>query len=545
MMSQEEMLLTEVSVDGEAPGASQRSRPGSELNNALRTLHPNQILPYDRNPRQQRNPAYDSLKASIRARGFEGILVVTKRPGDNRYMLAAGGNTSLAIIRELLEEIPDDPRWQSLRVLETKWPGEAAVLAAHLIENDARGEISFWDKACGVSTLKAEIEKANGRLLSAAELHREAERMGAKYGVRTIQYLLFAVENLAPIGPWLTFSAVRDTLGPALQSLRGLADLFKIPDAAFRAKRQETLELCATVLHSQQVQSPTGQVELDVQDVLNSLHEATAQLIGTDTRQLAQMLSARTTHPRMTAAQLREVTGATAPASSGELPIPSPASGRQATEKSTCPEDRIPGASVVAPHVQLPLGAMLAAVARSASAPSPAPASAEPSKMDPTDPRHAPGTVNAILLDIANGAELDDLLWQCDNMPLGYYVELPEAGIETRMDGQPVKNSLLRQAAWHVLAALSGQYDRRLVAGLPDDSSWKQLIGDGGFAGQFELQVHGHIHAGTSHLRVDHLHRFMWDPDLGQLFLQLWSWALHWKEAEPARFPKLNATLPV
>jgi hypothetical protein len=199
---------------------------------------------------------------------------------------------------------------------------------------------------------------------------------------------------------------------------------------------------------------------------------------------------------------------------------------------------------VVTPHVQLPLGAMLASVAQ--SAPSGAGASAGPSKLDPTDPRHAPGTVKAVLLDIATGAELDDLIWQCDNMPLGYYVELPEAGIETRVDGQPAKNSLRRQAAWHVLAALSGQYDRKVVAGLPDDSPWKQLMGNAAFVGQFQLQVHGHVDAGRCHLRVDDLHRFMWDPELGRLFLQLWSWALHWQEAQAQRFPKPNAmTLPV
>ena len=40
----------------------------------------------------------------------------------------------------------------------------------------------------------------------------------------------------------------------------------------------------------------------------------------------------------------------------------------------------------------------------------------------------------------------------------------------------------------------------------------------------------------STDLDVGHVHTFFWHPDLGELFLQLWSWALHWRKAEPARF---------
>lgn len=40
-----------------------------------------QIQPFTLNPRVTRNPGYDALKASIRARGLDNPPVLTRRPG--------------------------------------------------------------------------------------------------------------------------------------------------------------------------------------------------------------------------------------------------------------------------------------------------------------------------------------------------------------------------------------------------------------------------------------------------------------------------------
>jgi ParB family protein of integrating conjugative element (PFGI_1 class) len=530
--------------------AARQVLPGEEFDGSSFPLHPKEVAPYDRNPRQRPNPAYESLKASIRARGYEGTFVVTKRPGESRYMLAAGGNTSLAIIHELLEEEPSNPRWQLINVIFKKWPGEAAVLAAHLAENDARGETTFWDKACGVADLKAQLQTSMNRPLSAQEVSKEAARMGADYGVRAVKTFLFAVESLAPIGPWLTFSAVQDSLSPAFNSLLGLAEAFAVTTTEFRAKTNEALEFCATVLRSREVDGLGTKVELDLQDVLSAMNEATAKLIGVDTRQLGQMLSVRATHPRMSAAQLRQLTGAAQspqPAATSAAGVtgdesPSASASEGAPVSTASPPSDAARASDTAdsPSLQLPLGPMLAAVPASDTSAAGAAGEEPVTVADPTDPRHAPGTVRDILKDITAAAELGDVVYECEAMPLGYYVELPEGGIETCMDGQAAKQPALRKAAWHILAALSGQYDRRLVDRLPDDARWKQLLSGGEFASQFDLQVQGAIRAGACYLPAEDVHRFLWHPQLGHLFLQLWSWALHWRQAEPARFPGLQ-----
>ena len=67
-----------------------------------------QIQPFSLNPRVTRNPGYDVLKASILARGLDNPPVLTRRPGDEKYMLASGGNTRLAILNELWQETQDE-----------------------------------------------------------------------------------------------------------------------------------------------------------------------------------------------------------------------------------------------------------------------------------------------------------------------------------------------------------------------------------------------------------------------------------------------------
>jgi hypothetical protein len=51
------------------------------------------IPEYDRNPRRERNEAYDEIETSIRQRGFIGTLPITQRPGEPHYRVAEGGNT--------------------------------------------------------------------------------------------------------------------------------------------------------------------------------------------------------------------------------------------------------------------------------------------------------------------------------------------------------------------------------------------------------------------------------------------------------------------
>ena len=72
------------------------------------------IKPYEHNPRRAPNAEFERIKASIRVDGLGQPLVVTQRPGESDYLVHAGGNTRLRILRELFAET-DDERDVSLR----------------------------------------------------------------------------------------------------------------------------------------------------------------------------------------------------------------------------------------------------------------------------------------------------------------------------------------------------------------------------------------------------------------------------------------------
>ena len=83
------------------------------------------IQPYERNPRHGRNPEYDRIKDSIRSNGLDQPLVITQRPGDTDYIVHAGGNTRLLILKELFAETAD-ARLPQVSCLFRPWRRESA-----------------------------------------------------------------------------------------------------------------------------------------------------------------------------------------------------------------------------------------------------------------------------------------------------------------------------------------------------------------------------------------------------------------------------------
>ena len=120
-------------------------------------------LHIDRSPYQARRvfpaPALAALKESIRRNGLLQPIVIRPRPG-GRYELIAG-----------------ERRWRVVQMLG--WETIAAVirvvddLTAHLlgqIENDAREDVSAWERALGYVDLRAHIEQEQGVAPSLSEL---------------------------------------------------------------------------------------------------------------------------------------------------------------------------------------------------------------------------------------------------------------------------------------------------------------------------------------------------------------------------------------
>lgn len=153
-----------------------------------------QIKTYDRNPRRERNPAYDDIKASIREqRGLNNPFTVTLRPGEERYMIQSGGNTRLAILNELYAETGDEA-FKTVHCLYVPWQSEAAVLSAHLIENELRGEMALIDKAYAVRELQHQLETEFRQSFSRTELCKRIKALGYSLSRRHLIRFEYALE---------------------------------------------------------------------------------------------------------------------------------------------------------------------------------------------------------------------------------------------------------------------------------------------------------------------------------------------------------------
>ena len=152
------------------------------------------IKPYDKNPRREKNPAYEDIKASIRSKKqLNNNFNVTRRPGDEKFMVESGGNTRLAILNELYQETGDEA-FNTVHCLFVPWKSEAAVLSAHLIENEMRGDMTLIDKAYAVRELKRELEAESGKALSDREFTRVASGIGYKISPKHFRRFSYALK---------------------------------------------------------------------------------------------------------------------------------------------------------------------------------------------------------------------------------------------------------------------------------------------------------------------------------------------------------------
>ena len=175
--------------------------PTAQIDGSVTMLRITDIQPYEKNPRRAANPLFDTIKTSIRQRGMDTPLKVTRRPGATHYVVAAGGNTRLLAQLQLWQETAD-PRFETVPVVIKAWRSESDVLAGHLIENEQRADMTFWDKARGLVALKAELEQECSAPLSLRQWESALSDIGLPMGKDVLSTYLFAVERLAPWGPW-------------------------------------------------------------------------------------------------------------------------------------------------------------------------------------------------------------------------------------------------------------------------------------------------------------------------------------------------------
>ena len=168
-----------------------------------------QLRPHDHDPCKKRNPAYEDIKASIRERGLDAAPAITRRPGEDHYIIRNGGNTRLAILRELWSETKDEQFFR-IACLFRPWPsrGEVVMLTGRLAENELRGGLTFIERALGVEKAREFYEQESDTTLSQSELARRLAADGFPVQQSHISRMNDAVRYLLPAIPTVLYGGL-------------------------------------------------------------------------------------------------------------------------------------------------------------------------------------------------------------------------------------------------------------------------------------------------------------------------------------------------
>ncbi|MBZ0226278.1 MAG: ParB family protein [Comamonas sp.] len=238
-----------------------------------------QLRRYDHDPRVTRNPAYEDIKASIRERGLDAPPAITRRPGEPHYIIRNGGNTRLAILRELWSETREE-RFFRIHCLFRPWPqrGEVVMLTGHLAENELRGGLSFIERALGVEKAREFYEQEGGQALSQSELARRLTADGFPLPQSHISRMQDAVHYLLPAIPALLYG------GLGRHQVERLAVLRKACERTWERRalgRNLSMDF-ATLFHDVLAQFDTQPDNFSPQRVQDELVGQMAELLGVD-----------------------------------------------------------------------------------------------------------------------------------------------------------------------------------------------------------------------------------------------------------------------
>ncbi|MCB1918339.1 MAG: hypothetical protein KDG52_21825, partial [Rhodocyclaceae bacterium] len=458
------------------------------------TLPVSAIDTYDRNPRSSKNPKFDEIKTGIRERGgLQDALSVVRRPGAERYMLYMGGNTRLQILKELWEETGDE-RFGTVRVAIEKWRGEADVLTAHLIENEARGDTTFFEKARGVAMLREALKEERGRYLSLKDLEQETRRMGMAGNASTLAEYAFAAEHLESVGGWLT-REVSTALRIEYASLNRLVSIANLPPGRFEEAMalvfQNASELNPAPLGGAAHGAPAISVAQRGEVIVRRMRHAMTRLLDLPAEWLDRALAAlgrRGGDDEIRAllageGEHRASPGGQTPSlppespkvvTTGPSPGPSQAKGQgddSPLGDGIAPDDprsRLPRAAAADP-VQGPtetgdLAELVTAIE---------------AKTTEVDAETDLARWHRVLEAFCAEHGIADLLRTCtptQAIPAGFWLELPEEPLDLRTQDAASGSFDAIVCAFNVLAAMSGQFREATVAALPEASRWARMV---------------------------------------------------------------------
>ncbi|MGM8227996.1 ParB family protein [Cellvibrio sp. ARAG 10.3] len=177
-----------------------------------------ELIAYDKNPRQTRNPKYEEIKESIRHRGLDHAPNITRRSPDEPYMIKDGGNTRLEILNELYQETGDE-KFYRIDCMFHPWVDEEDAIAGHLVENDMRGGMLLIERALAAKTWKAMLDEKAGEPISLRQTAQLMTERGWKMDPGNLSVLFFAAETLLPLVPDALWAGAGNSVVKRLRSI--------------------------------------------------------------------------------------------------------------------------------------------------------------------------------------------------------------------------------------------------------------------------------------------------------------------------------------
>lgn len=409
-----------------------------------------QIRVYERNPRLSApNPKYNEIRESIQADGLHQLLTITRRPGDDFYILEAGGGTRYQALVDLWKET-GDKKYYKILVVFRPWRSESTVLAKHLIENNVRGDMTFWDNATGFMNLKDSLEEEQGQTLGIRPFETALRALGLSVSKTDIARYTFSHKRLGAFAEGLPFLTPRfvSEIQPQFNRYARFA--------------KEHAEMDEDTLYSS-ILDPAMQdyghrfsmepkpAKFDYEEFSELCDAAIAAFFGVDIRWLQTVIDGIRNNPDANLDELKSL--AANPATKKE-------------EKTGKNNSKPTGADVATRTDN-----------KDAQAASPPPLTASPDTSpaeSPVDHRdESPNSVdnlqpriNALITQFADGCNISEAAAFKPDLPFGFWAEPIE--LDSHRDS-------LQHIGWWMLASISGQLDSSVIALLPPRSRWRDM----------------------------------------------------------------------
>lgn len=464
------------------------------------------VLPYDNNPRHAVNEKYHELKEGLRAAGFTGSLPVTRRPDDAKYMLCMGHNTTLAALKELWSE-SRDPRFEWVECTFHAYRGETWILSGHLVENNNRGALSFWDNAGGFMRLKAAFEAERKSALSLRDFEAELPKHGLTVSKTLLALYAFAMSRLAALGPATAGlnSKSCESIRTRLNLVRRLAAMHGTEEEAYwREHVDSALRDCAAAYHEAE--------EFDPRQLCDRVESRTAAALGLSSATLQGMLALLAKDPALSIADLRNAVARTNERQRNATPdgrvvggesVRTPVSGFGGDASESANDTDTPAhvslqASRGGPRSEDNDEHQRPRDAGRSRAEAERP---EASRADGIDEQHPlpelPDAIAACLtaaLEFARATDVADCIHLNATLPLGYFVEVPELGGASLPEQSGTTRHARAAAAWWMLATLSGQFHEHCAQAIGESSNFVQSWRDEQRYVELETSVLGPAH---------------------------------------------------